>query len=476
MGKFFSATYLLAKPGVTSHDIDKMLAATVTKYVAAQLQNEMHSSLTDMAKKGDYWKFYSIPLTRIHLYSNVTGEFEPNGNIQHVYIFMIIAVFLLLIACSNFMNLSTARSADRSREVGVRKVLGASRENLMGQFLTESILTSFIALLLAILIAALLLPYFNQLSGKHIVLTVLGKKWIACALLVSPLIVGLLAGSYPALYLSVFQPIQVLKGRLSTGFKSSRLRNSLIVFQFSAAIALIIGTLVIYNQLGYIRSRDLGFNRDQVLTIHNTNTLSIEAKAFKEDVEKLPGISGGTMTSDLPNKTYYDSRGYFNNVTAKASETVLLGSWKIEANYIPLLGMKVIRGRNFSPAMPTDSSCVLINETGVRLLGYTDPINKSLYTGPNPVKEFRILGVVKDFNAGTLHNKIEPIVFHLAADSRAVSFRINTRNIPRLIAQIKERYQSMGGQAFTYSFMDDDFNKLYLSDERTGKIFFSFAL
>src|SRR5258708_3054233 len=472
----FSATYLVAKPGVTTGDIDRMLAATVTKYIGPQLQNEMHSSLTDMAKNGDYWGFYSIPLTRIHLYSNVTGEFEPNGNIQLVYVFMIIAVFLLLIACSNFMNLSTARSADRSREIGVRKVLGSSRRDLIVQFLGESILTGCGVVRLGILIAALLFPYFNQLSGKHIVLNVLGKKWIAFALLLSPLVVGLLAGSYPALYLSAFQPIQVLKGRLSTGFKSSRLRNSLVVFQFSAAIALIIGTLVIYSQLNYIRSRDLGFNRDQVLTIHNTNNLGTGANAFKEEVEKLPGISGGTMTSDLPNKAYYISRGYFNHVTAKASETVLLGSWQIEANYIPLLGMKVIRGRNFSPVMPTDSSGVLINETAARLLGYTDPINKSLYTGPNPVTAFHILGVVKDFNAGTMHKKIEPIVFHLADDNRAISFRINTRNIPGLIAQIKELYQSMGGQAFNYSFMDDDFNKLYQSDERTGKIFISFAL
>jgi len=475
----FSATYLLVKSGVTTKDIDKMLAATVIKYTGPQLNKEMHTSLTEIAKNGDYFRYYAMPLTRIHLYSNVKGEFESNGSVQSVYIFTVIAVFILLIACSNFMNLSTARSADRSREIGVRKVLGSLRWNLIAQFLVESILTSFISLLLAIFISILALPYFNQLSGKDIDLNILGNKWTLLTLVLSSLFIGLFAGSYPAFYLSAFQPIHVSKGRLTTGIKGNWMRNSLVIFQFVAAIVLIIGTLVIYSQLNYIWNKDLGFNREQVLIISNTNNLGTEAKAFKEEVEKLSGIVGSTMTGYLPNRVDEGSIGYFKDATAKASETFLLGKWRIDANYIPMLNMKIIRGRNFSPVLPTDSSGVLINETAARLLGYTDPINKLLYRGHDKEDAFHILGLVKDFNTGTLRNKIEPIVFHLAEDRGAIAFRINSSNISALIAQIKERYESMGKSAeqpFIYSFMDDDFNKLYESDQRTSKIFISFAV
>lgn len=476
---FYSATYVLTKPGLTNKDIDRMLAASVTKYIGPQLQENLHSGLDDLAKNGDYFRFYSMPLSRIHLYSNVSGEFESNGKAATVYIFIVIAVFILLIAGTNFMNLATARSADRCREVGVRKVLGASRGDLITGFLVESVLTSLIALLLAVLIAALLLPYFNQLSGKRFNIGVLGRKWILIGYLLGPIVIGILAGSYPAFYLSAFKPIQVLKGRLALGFSNGWFRNSLVVFQFATGISLIIGTLVIYRQLNYIQNMDLGFNRNQVLTVSNTGHLGSQASILEERVRHLSGVEGSTMTGFLPNRTSNVLRGYFNDASAKASATVLLGSWTIDSRYISVLGMKIISGRDFSPLLPTDSSGVLINESAARLLGYPDPLNKNVYTGPDPVKGFRILGVVKDFNAGTLRDKIEPIVFHLGEDRNAVSFRINTPNIPGLIAAIKYQYKSLdrsAGQPFVYSFMDDDFNKLYESDQRTGAIFISFTL
>ena len=476
------ATYLLAKPGVSGKEIDQDLEASVKKYLGPQLQQILHSGLEDLAKNGDYFKYLTIPLTQIHLHSNIKGEFEPNGNIQYVYIFIIIAVFILLVACINFMNLSTARSAGRSREVGVRKVLGSLRSSLISQFLVESVMTSFIALILGLLIAALLLPYFNELSGKHISVLLFFTKWKIPFLLLSALLVGLLAGSYPAFYLSGFQPIQVLKGKLSSGFRTGWLRNGLVVFQFAIAIILIIGTLVIYSQLNYIRNKELGYNRQQILTINNTYSLWIHAKAFKEEVQKLSGVVSGTMTRNLPNTLNDNSSGYFKDATAKASEAYILGRWTIDADYVPTLGMTMVAGRNFSPDMITDSSGVLLNETAVREMGLADPVNRTIYTfegDSNKLKPYRILGVVKDFIAGTLRDKVSPMVFHLAEERGAISFRINTKNIPGLLAQIKERYgavEAMKGQPFIYSFMDDDFNKLYQSDERTGRIFISFAL
>ncbi len=457
------------------------MAAIVTKFVEPQIQRLENGNLDDMKKHGDYFREYCIPLTRVHLYSNVSREFETNGSIQTVTVFMVIAVFILLIACTNFMNLSTARSADRSKEVGVRKVLGSSRRDLIAGFLMESVLTSVMAMLLAVLIVALLLPYFNQLSGKDFHIDALGKKWVLISFLLGPLAIGLLAGSYPAFYLSAFKPIQVLKGRLAMGFKSGWFRNGLVVFQFVIAIALIIGTLVIDSQLRYIRNRDLGFNRDQVLIVNNTNHLANQANIFREEAEKLPGITGSTMTGSLPSRVHGGFITYYKDVTAKTDEAFLLQRWFIDAQYIPVLGMKMIGGRNFSPTMQTDSSGVLINETAAHLLGYadTDAVNKPVYRGSNPEDAFHIIGVVKDFNGESLHEQIEPIVFQLAEDRHDISFRIHTGNIPGLIAALKNRYQSLdksSGEPFDYSFMDDDFNKLYQSDQRTGSLFISFAL
>lgn len=270
------ATYILAKAGVTSKEIDRILNSAVAKYVTPRLVLQTNSNLEEMTRHGDYFREYSIPLLNIHLDSNVQGEFEPNGNSRMVRIFILIAILILLIACVNFMNLSTARSADRSREVGVRKVLGASRRSLIVRFLFEAILTSTIALLLAILIAVRLLPYFNRLSGKDFHIGVFGQKWLLITLISTPIVLGVLAGSYPALYLSAFQPISVLKGRLATGFRSRWFRNGLVVFQFAIAIALVIGTLVIYSQLNYIRHHDVGYDRDQVITVLNTNGLGFQ--------------------------------------------------------------------------------------------------------------------------------------------------------------------------------------------------------
>ena len=230
----------------------------------------LHTTANDMKKGGNHFLYPVMPLTDIHLHSNKSYEFEANGNVAYVYIFSVIAIFILLIACVNFMNLSTARSANRAKEVGIRKVAGSLRSNLITQFLTESVLVSFFSLLLALGIAALLLPLFNQLAGKQMSVFTLFSSWLLPVLIALIVVVGCIAGSYPAFYLSSFQPVQVLKGGIAKGFKSSWLRSGLVIFQFFISITLIIGTIVIYNQLNYIRSREIGYNRDQVLVINNT--------------------------------------------------------------------------------------------------------------------------------------------------------------------------------------------------------------
>lgn len=470
-------TYLLAKPGVTQQDLDNYLKQATKKYAEPNLQEFVHTSLADLEQKGDHFRFVTIPLTKIHLYSTIAIEQEPSGNIQYVYIFILIAVFILLIACVNFMNLSTARSAGRSKEVGVRKVLGSSKTILVFQFLTESVITSFLALIIAIIISIMLLPYFNQLSGKQITLGLFSGMWLIPCLLVITLIIGTLAGVYPAFFMSAFQPIQVLKGKLAAGFKSSWLRNSLVVFQFVTVIVLIIGTLVIYSQLNYIRNKKLGYNREQVLIIKNTGSLYLRSESFKQDVLKLAGVKSGTVSSFLPTENNNDIEVYGKEGAAGARQSTALATWYVDEDYIPTLGMEMAAGRNFSRQMLTDSSAVIINETAARMLGYKNPLEKRVFRGTSHA--FRIVGVVKDFNFGSLRSKIEPLVLKLGTDRGSMAFRIDTKNIAALISQIKTLYHSadanMAGQPFSYSFMDDDFNHIYSSEQNTGRIFLSFA-
>lgn len=471
-------TYVLLRKGVTQQQLDGYLKEATKKYAEPLLKGFIHSSIADLESKGDHFKYVSIPLTKIHLYSSLTDELEPSGNVQYVYIFIVIAVFILLIACVNFMNLSTARSAGRSKEVGVRKVLGSSRGTLIYQFLTESILTSFIALVIALVFAELIIPYFNQFSGKQISLNLLSDALLIPGLLASTLIIGILAGIYPAFFMSAFQPIQVLKGKLAAGFKNSILRNSLVVFQFATVIVLIVGTLVIYSQLSYIRNKKLGYNREQVFVLQNTYALYLHANSFKEDVLKLGGVKSGTMTTNLPTHDNFNTEVYGKDATMSPGQSTAIATWAVDENYIPTLGMEMAAGRNFEKGTLTDSSAVIINETAAAMLGFNpNPLNKKIYLGGG--KAINIIGVVKDFNAGSLRNKIEPLVLRLGTNRGGMAFRIETKNIPALIAQIQNLYHSadakMSDQPFVYSFLDDDFNHLYQSEQSTGKIFVCFA-
>jgi len=478
----FASTYLLTNGGVTEKELNQMISADVYKYVGGQLKQDMNTSFTELDKNGDHFTYSCIPLGKIHLNSNVTNEFDNNGNMQTVYEFIAIAVIILLIGYVNFVNLSTAKSFRRTKEVGVRKVLGSSKNDLIFYFLTESFLTALIAALVSFVFTLILLPYFNVLADKQIPFSVLVNKYIIVLYVSIIIIVGLAAGSYPAFFLSSFQPVRVLKGDLGSGFKSGWLRNSLIVFQFSIAFLLIVGTLVIFSQLNYIGGRDIGYNRNQVLIVKNTDNMDQPAKIFKDAVTKLPGVIDGTMTRFLPNKiTGGGDRGYFKDAAMKASDTYLLGKWTIESNYIPMMGMTITEGRNFSPEMPTDSSSILINQMAAELLGFgKNSIGQVLYLG-NAVNStsYKIIGIVKNFNDQSLHNKISPIVFHLGTQESVISFKIKANNLNILLKKLSEIYLSMtksSKQPFAFSFMDDDFDNLYRKDRRISQIYSAFTI
>ncbi|HWB92177.1 MAG TPA: FtsX-like permease family protein, partial [Puia sp.] len=478
-------SYVLVRPGVSQAELQKQVDATVNTYMSRQLQDMLHASLADLEKQGSHFRYHLFPLLDIHLHSNKSYEFEPNGNINYVYVFSFIAILILVIACVNFMNLSTARSANRAKEVGIRKVAGSTKTHLIVQFLTESILISFFSLLLAVGLALALLPMFNTLAGKELHAGMLFSGSILPLMLLLVVVVGCLAGSYPAFYLSSFQPIKVLKGSIASGFKSSVLRNVMVVTQFVISIGLIVCTLVIHRQLNYIRNREVGFNRDQVLLIHNAYTAGDPVKTFRQEVMNMKGVTDATLSGDMPTQGGgYSQNGWFRDQSLNAKDVIVMTSMFVDEHYISTLGMQMVKGRNFSPAeYPTDSTGVIINEATVRLLGWKNPLNQLLYRPDfrqgQAMKAvgFHVIGVVKDFNYASMHQKVLPMIMSLADSRGTLAIRFQGGNIPGLVRRVEAKWKAMAdGVPFNYTFMDNDFNNLYKAEEQTGKVFITFAI
>jgi putative ABC transport system permease protein len=473
-------SYILVRPNVDRAVLQGRVNAVVDKYLGLQLQSMLHTSIQEMNHQGAHFIYHLMPLEDIHLHSNKGYEMEPNGNITYVYIFSFVAILILVIACVNFMNLSTARSANRAKEVGIRKVAGSTKGNLITQFLTESVLLSFFSLLLALGIALVLLPMFNQLAGKELHAGSLFTLRFLSILVLLVFLVGCLAGSYPAFYLSSFQPILVLKGKIASGLKGSMLRSVLVVGQFVISIGLIISTIVIYNQLNYIRSRETGFDRDQVLVIHNAYLAGDPVKTFRKELTQLTGVADATLSGDLPTVgSGYDQEGWFRTPSMDTKGAVVLTNLFIDEHYIPTLGMKIVQGRNFSIDFPSDSTGIILNESAVQLLGWKEPIHQLFYRPGDSMKSvaYHVIGVVKDFNFSSMHDKVGPLIMNMGDNRGSLAVRLRSSNIIALVNQIESKWKSIAnGVPFTYTFMDDDFNKLYQTEKQTGQLFISFAV
>jgi putative ABC transport system permease protein len=472
-------TYVLMREGASYKSIEAQFPTFLRKYSGGQMESELKMNYDQFEKSGSYFRLNMIPLTDIHLHSAMTGELGVNGTEQYVYIFSAIGLFILLIACINFMNLSTARSSNRAREVGVRKVLGSARKYLIAQFLSESIMITLASVVIALILATGLLPAFNQFTGKSVVINLHTLGWLVPVSLIAVLVIGFLAGLYPAFFLSAFQPIQVLKGKLSTGFKGGGLRSVLVVFQFFISISLIIGTLVIYNQLHYIQSRDLGYNRSHALVIHNAFELGDHAKTFKQEIKQMPGVANATLTSFLPTLLNRSTTIFYKQTIADPKAAIFPQSWSVDEDYIPTLGMKMAAGRNFSNQMRSDSNAIVINETAAKFLGYADPVNRIVYEDilsisaagtTNTFKPFTIVGVVKDFNFSSLHTAVEPMVLRLNDNTGNLTIKMESADIAGLLTQIQNKWKGLTSAQFEYSFMDQDFDALYKNEQLTGKI------
>jgi putative ABC transport system permease protein len=473
-GNFF--TYLLLKPGTDLSKMEAKFPGMVEKYMGPQIQQNMGLSLAQFRTKGNELGFKLQSLTSIHLYSTTTTEMEASGNASYVYIFGGIAIFMLLVACINFINLSTASASKRAKEVGVRKVAGSGRFQLIRQFLSESLMITMIALVIAFFLIQLALPVFNNISGKQLSFDI--KPILAFVAL--GLLVGLIAGIYPAFYLSSFKPIAVLKGKLTGNNKSFGLRSSLVVFQFFISVGLIISTIVVYQQMKFIQNKKLGYDKEQLITIPNSWALGKNEQVYKQELLKDPRVVNATLS-------WYKPAGPTNSNNALAypegheNQLMTMIEYHVDEQYIPTLGMQMATGRNFSKDFVTDSLGMIINESAAKAFGWgiINAIGKTVIRqnsdrGTNV--PFHVVGVVKDFNFKSLHEPITPLLMILQPEGGLI-FKIKTTDVTGLLATMQKQWVAFNtDEPFSYTFMDDLYNKTYSAEQKTGTILNIFSI
>lgn len=484
-GNHIFNTYVLLRPGTKPESVEAKFEHLLQTYMDPALRRFFQTTLAETRKAGNNFSYSLMPLADIHLHSDRAGELQPNNSIQYIYLFLGIAFFILLIAVFNFINLSTARSAKRAREVGVRKVMGSTRADLIGQFLAESLLFTFLALVAGIGLVYMLLPEFNVLAAKSLSISEVTNGFSVSSLVLGTVLVGVLAGLYPAFYLSGFQPIEVLKSKFWIVPGRYNLRGFLVVFQFSLSVLLIIGTLLIHQQLRYIQTKKIGFTKEQVVVIKTNETSESDILTFKQEILRNAAVKMGTVSGFLPVASNRWNDMWYPAGTTDQKQSVNMQEWKVDPDYIPTLELKLVQGRNFTQGRVADSTAVIINEMAAKRLGYAQPIGKTIHkTGG---EQLTIIGVVQDFHYESLRTMIEPValvinggmlgssVEKLALD--AVSFRLNTSDMAATLQSMEAVWKKIApGRPFEYTFLSDEFDALYRAEQRIGQLFTGFAV
>lgn len=466
-------TYLKLRPGT---DVDafqkKMSHRLVNDYIKPAFEA---GGFVLPENAEDFFSIHLQPLKDINLYSGaIDFETSRRNDIKIIWIFGIIALFILIIASINFVNLSTAKSANRAKEVGIKKVIGSSKNALLQQFLMESLLITFIAFGIGLFLAFLAMPFFQELSGKSVQIP-WSNPVFSLGLIVGALLVGILAGLYPAFYLSRFKPNAVLKGKLAIGSKSSHLRSGLVIFQFAISIILIIGTLTVHQQMSFILNSKLGFEKEQVVQLYGTNMLGDKLTTFKEELKSLNGINTVSISDYLPLEgTKRNGNGFVNEGRDNLDETVFGQAWIIDQDYLNTLGIQLVEGRNFSEERTSDAQATIINQQMVEKLNIKDPIGKRISRYGDV---FEIIGVVEDFHFDSMKQKVAPLCFFLGMSPLITSVKASTSDMDGLLQAIEGKWSEfMPNMELRYAFMDSSFAKMYDNVNRIRSIFISFAV
>ena len=466
-GNFNYFTYIVLKPGTNAQAFNKKLGDVYKKY-CEELFKQFNISM----------QYDLLPIRDIHLHSTLQFEPEELGSMSYIWIFSSVAFFMLLIACINYMNLTTARSARRAKEIGIRKVTGSSKKQLVAQFLGESLLTSFLAVLFSVLLVILLLPMFNGISGKTFSIAILLQPSNLVLLGGIILFTGLVAGSYPAFYLSAFKPVGILKGALSRASGNISLRRTLVVLQFSIAMVMLICTWVVYSQLSYLRKKDLGFDKNQVMTV-TVNTGQDETGkiyAMNNDFRTVPGVQAVGAANSYPGAPNI-SLNLFVVQTDTGWINKTIECYTIDEHYFDVLGIKMVKGRNFTGPGDTLHG-IVVNEQTVKLFGWNDPIGKRVkFPGDTSNNYKEVVGVFHDFNQKSLYNPIAPLLLFYYPNSNIMQLKLGSANIQSTISKAEAIWKKYFPQLpFEYKFLDEDFNSQYVADQKRGKIFAAFSI
>ncbi len=467
-------TYFKLKPGAKLEDAFERINNILEYKIGAQLEEEHHTTLANFKAQGNDIAFFSQPMLDIHLKSQLSDEFEPNSDMQYLFTFGSIALFITVLACINFMNLSTARSASRAKEVGIRKAVGAPYNRLMTQFLLESYLYILIAVVISLFFIVVLLPVFNLFTGKQLSFLVLANPVFLAFAIGCVVLSGILAGSYPAFYLSHFSPVEVLKGKLREQFRSYGIRNGLVVFQFFVSSVLIISTLVVYLQIRYIQQANIGFDKDNIINLLHTRNLGKNGFAFKKDLLSHPEINAASYANRLP--PHVDWQSVFTLVDTE--KDYLLGVYEMDYDHQETMRYEMVEGRFFSEQNASDTNTVILNETAAKKLGLIIFKGKKLITNyDQTTREREIIGIMKDFNFQSLKEPIQPLAILLGPQPNwEIAIRLTRGDTEKKIELVKSLWKKYADNApFEYTFLDKNFEAKHRTEKRIGLLFLLFT-
>ena len=463
-------TYYMLKKNASVAQANEQIENLVQKYISPGFKQFMGSNVDELRQAGGEFKYTSEPLYDIHLKSTYTDGLDPQGDVSYIYILLAIGVFILVIASINFMNLSTAKSANRAKEVGLRKTMGATRSQLVGQFLTESMVFSIASALIALLLVYLLMPSYNTLTGKILEMSSVFQPSMLIVIALTVLVVGILAGSYPAFYLTSFEIVDVIKGKLNAGSKNKMVRGVLVTFQFWISIALIISTAIVFMQLRFAQNKKIGIDKDRVLYVISTFRLHDNTQAYKNALDGFPQIEATSYTTTrfpgMNSNSVFQSKG--------DNRDHLLANYSADYDHQKVMGFKLKEGRFFSRDFPTDSSAVVINESAVKEMGWANPLEQEIieYNGDGTREIHPVIGVVADFNYESIKEAIRPLMIRLGENGPSLAIRFNGQNYNDVIAKAQEEWDKLvPNEPFEYSFMSDEFDAQFRSEQRLMQLF-----